>query len=290
MTSTLSTRAAVQRRTIATLLSTQVLGGLGVGAAISVNAMLAKDVSGVESLAGLAQTAAVLGTALVTLLIARVMDDHGRRIGLTLGYALGFIGTALSIVAGVTRVFPLLLVGAVFLGVTTAANNQSRYAATDLSLPAHRGGPLARGVGHDGGLGPGPQPVRAGQGRRRGRRAAPTDGAYLFSGVGMLAAMAVMFFRLRPDPLVLARAEHLKELRRDGAHGPGLRTSSAAGEPTAASRGDRHEPEPRGHGLGHGDDLDPHGSRPRLVGDHRPGHQHPHPRDVRLLARRRHGR
>ncbi|MBP8812140.1 MAG: hypothetical protein KBI14_36400, partial [Kofleriaceae bacterium] len=85
MTSTLSTRAAVQRRTIATLLSTQVLGGLGVGAAISVNAMLAKDVSGVESLAGLAQTAAVLGTALVTLLIARVMDDHGRRIGLTLG-------------------------------------------------------------------------------------------------------------------------------------------------------------------------------------------------------------
>ena len=90
----------VQRRTLATLVSTQVLGGLGVGAAISVNAMLAKDVSGVESLAGLAQTAAVLGTALVTLLLARIMDDRGRRIGLSLGYALGVLGTALSILAG----------------------------------------------------------------------------------------------------------------------------------------------------------------------------------------------
>ena len=213
MTSTLPTLAAVQRRTIATLLSTQVLGGLGVGAAISVNAMLAKDVSGVESLAGLAQTAAVLGTALVTLLIARVMDDHGRRIGLTLGYALGFIGTALSIVAGVTRVFALLLIGAVFLGATTAANNQSRYAATDLSLPAHRGRDLslvvwATTVGSV--LGPnlsGPGKVVA-----SAVGLPPLTGAYLFSGVGMLAAMAVMFFRLRPDPLVLARAEHLKEL------------------------------------------------------------------------------
>ncbi len=203
--------AQLQRRTLATLVSTQVLGGLGVGAAISVNAMLAKDVSGVESLAGLAQTAAVLGTALVTLLLARVMDDRGRRIGLSLGYGLGFLGTALSILAGVLRFFPLLLVGAVFLGATTAANNQSRYAATDLSPPAHRGRDLslvvwATTVGSV--LGPnlsGPGKVVAGV-----VGLPPLTGAYLFSGVGMLAALAVMLIRLRPDPLIVARAEHLK--------------------------------------------------------------------------------
>lgn len=212
MTSTSSFVAEVQRRTLATLVSTQVLGGLGVGAAISVNAMLAKDVSGVEALAGLAQTAAVLGTAGVTLLLARVMDDRGRRIGLSLGYALGTAGTALSILAGVLRAFPLLLVGAALLGATTAANNQSRYAATDLSLPAHRGRDLslvvwATTIGSV--LGPnlsGPGKVVA-----AAVGLPPLTGAYLFSGVGMLAALAVMLVRLRPDPLVVARAEHLKD-------------------------------------------------------------------------------
>lgn len=75
----------VQRRTISTLVATQMLGGLGVGAAISVNALLAKTVSGSEQLAGLAQTFAVLGAAVITLLLARIMDRDGRRPGLSLG-------------------------------------------------------------------------------------------------------------------------------------------------------------------------------------------------------------
>ncbi len=212
MTSTSVGLAHVQRRTLATLVSTQVLGGLGVGAAVSVNAMLAKDVSGVEALAGFAQTSAVLGTAGVTLLLARVMDDRGRRIGLSLGYALGVLGTGLSILAGVLRAFPLLLVGAALLGATTAANNQSRYAATDLSAPAHRGRDLsvvvwATTVGSV--LGPnlsGPGKALAGA-----LGLPPLTGAYLFSGVGMLAALVVMIVRLRPDPLLVARAEHLKD-------------------------------------------------------------------------------
>lgn len=102
--------------------------------------------------------------------------------------------------------------------------------------------------------------------------------------------VAVMFFRLRPDPLMCWPGPNTSRNSLPGRRQPGPPDVSA-GEPTAASRGDQHEPEPRGHRLGHGDDSDPHGSRPRLVGDHRPGHQHPHPRDVRLLARPdRHGR
>ncbi len=200
---------AVQRHTLSTLVVTQVLGGLGVGSAISVNAMLAKDVSNNESMAGLAQTFAVLGTAMVTLLIAQVMDARGRRLGLSLGYVLGAAGTAISIAAGVLRTFPLLLLGALLLGSTSAANNQSRYAATDLSAPQHRGRDLsivvwATTVGSV--LGPnlsGPgKAVAAAVGLP------PLTGAYLFSGVGMLAALVVMIVRLRPDPLLVARAAH----------------------------------------------------------------------------------
>lgn len=227
VTSTATVLADLQRRTLATLVSTQVLGGLGVGAAISVNAMLAKDVSGVESLAGLAQTAAVLGTALVTLLLARVMDDRGRRIGLSLGYALGVVGTAVSILAGVTRVFPLLLVGAAFLGATTAANNQSRYAATDLSLPAHRGRDLSLVVwATTVGSVLGPNLSGPGKAVAAVVGLPPLTGAYLFSGVGMLAAMAVMIVRLRPDPLIVARAEHRKDLPAGAA--PAVRASGWA--------------------------------------------------------------
>ncbi|HEX3005824.1 MAG TPA: MFS transporter [Angustibacter sp.] len=196
-----------QRRTLGTLVSTQALGGVGVSAAVSVNALLAKDVSGSESLAGLAQTSAVVGAAVVAAILARVMSRHGRRPGLTLGYLLGTAGAVLDIVAGTIRFFPLLLVGSALLGSATAANNQSRYAATDLSHPDHRGRHLslvvwATTIGSVFG------PNLAGPGGAvAGWIGVPAmTGPFIFSAVGMLLAAAVMTLRLRPDPLLLARS------------------------------------------------------------------------------------
>ena len=63
---------AVQRRTLGTLAVTQVFGGVGVSAAIAVNALLAKQVSGSEQLAGLAQTFQVLGAAVATAVVAQL--------------------------------------------------------------------------------------------------------------------------------------------------------------------------------------------------------------------------
>jgi MFS family permease len=202
----------VQRRTISTLVATQMLGGLGVGAAISVNALLAKTVSGSEQLAGLAQTFAVLGAAVITLLLARIMDRDGRRPGLSLGYAIGVGGAAISIVAGVLGAFPLLLVGATMLGGTTAANNQSRYAATDLSHPAHRGRDLSLVVwATTVGSVIGPNLTGPGKAVAAVVGIPALTGAYVIAGIGMLAAMAVMVTRLRPDPLLLARARHTEQ-------------------------------------------------------------------------------
>ena len=44
----------------------------------------------------------------------------------------------LAVLAGVVGSMPLLLLGAVLLGSTTAANNGARYAATDLAPEHHR--------------------------------------------------------------------------------------------------------------------------------------------------------
>ena len=216
----------VQRRTISTLVATQMLGGLGVGAAISVNALLAKAVSGPEQLAGLAQTCAVLGAAVITLLLARIMDREGRRPGLSLGYAIGVGGAAISIIAGVLGAFPLLLLGATMLGGTTAANNQSRYAATDLSHPAHRGRDLSLVVwATTVGSVIGPNLTGPGKAVAAVVGIPALTGAYVIAGVGMLAAMAVMVTRLRPDPLLLARARHTEQSPIDAGSPPSARVS-----------------------------------------------------------------
>ncbi|MGN6612062.1 MAG: MFS transporter [Angustibacter sp.] len=201
-----------QRRTLGTLVSTQALGGVGVSAAVSVNALLAKDVSGSESLAGLAQTSAVVGAAVVAAVLARVMSRHGRRPGLTLGYLLGTAGAVLDIVAGTIRFFPLLLVGSALLGSATAANNQSRYAATDLSHPDHRGRHLSLVVWATTiGSVFGPNLAGPGGAVARWVGVPAMTGPFIFSAVGMLLAAAVMTLRLRPDPLLLARSHREAE-------------------------------------------------------------------------------
>ncbi len=200
---------AVQRRTLGTLVVTQALGGVGLSAAIAMAALLAKDVSGSESLAGLAQTGQVLGAAVSAAFLAGYMSRHGRRPGLSIGYGIGALGAVTCVVAGALRSFPLLLVGAVLLGATTAANNQARYAATDLSAPGRRGRDLSLVVWATT-LGAVLGPNLAGPG---GRVAAalhlpPMTGPFLLATLGIALAGAVMAFRLRPDPLLTARAVH----------------------------------------------------------------------------------
>jgi MFS family permease len=109
-------------------------------------------------------------------------------------------------VAGVARSFPLLLVATTLLGATTAANNQARYAATDLAPRERRARALgvvvwATTIGAVAG------PNLTGPAGRTARvLGLPTlTGPFLFGVVGMLAAAAVVFVALRPDPLLVAR-------------------------------------------------------------------------------------
>ena len=198
--------AEVQRRTVRTLVVSQALGGLGMSIGIAVAALLAEDLSGSEKLAGLAQTMQVLGTAVASFLLAHVMGRRGRRIGLSLGYVLGAAGAALCVVAGLVRSFPLMLVGTTLLGSATAANNQSRYAATDLARPEKRARALsvvvwATTIGAV--AGPNLTGIAGEAGQAVGVPA--LAGPFLFGTLGMLVAALVVSVSLRPDPLLVAR-------------------------------------------------------------------------------------
>ncbi len=215
-----SERLRAQGHTVTTLVGSQVLGGVGLSAGIAVGALLAEEVSGSARWAGLGGTFQVLGAALIAVPMVRLMAARGRRPGLVLGYVLALAGALGLVVSGIIGSFALLLVASLLFGGATASNNQARYAATDLALPAHRGRDLSivvwsTTIGSV--VGPnliGPSaPVATALGLPR------LTGPYVFSLVGFVLAIGVVAVRLRPDPLLEARRLAALELiTEDRAH------------------------------------------------------------------------
>lgn len=199
--------AVLQRRTLATLVVSQAVGAVGITIGVATASLLARDISGSETQAGLAQTFQVLGTALAAYLLALLMARRGRRVGLVTGYLLGATGALLLVASGVVDSMAVLLVGAVLLGATTAANNSSRYAATDLAPEETRGRALsvvvwATTVGAV--LGPNLTGVGASTARRLG--IPELTGGFAIGAVVLVITAAWVHVRLRPDPLLVAQA------------------------------------------------------------------------------------
>lgn len=198
---------ALQARTVRTLMGSQVLGGVGVAAGIAVGALLAVEVSGKESLSGLASTTQVLGAALLTAPIAALMAARGRRAGLVAAYLIGTVGAVLAVLSTIVGSFPLLLLGTCLFGAATTANSQARFAAADLAVPARRGRQLslvlwATTIGSV----LGPNLTGPGRWVATSLGIPELTGALVFSAVGFLLAAAVLTTYLRPDPLLTARA------------------------------------------------------------------------------------
>lgn len=200
-------RAAVQRRTVRVLVLTQAVGAVGITIGIATASLLARDISGSESQAGLAQTAQVLGAAVAAYLLARLMARRGRRVGLGTGYLLGAGGAVLAVVAGAVGSMALLLLGALLLGATTAANSGARYAATDLAEAHHRGRALSVVVWATTiGAVAGPNLAGPAAALARALDLPELTGPFLLGAVAMLAAAVLVGTLLRPDPLLTARA------------------------------------------------------------------------------------
>jgi len=197
--------ADVQRRTRRLLVSTQVLGGLGVGAGVTVTTLLAFELSGSAALAGLAASASAFGAGASAAAIG-ASSRFGRRPGLVTGYLVGLSGAGLAVVAAVLASFPLMVAATFLVGSSSETNLQARYAATDLAIPERMGADLsvvvwATTVGAV--LGPnltGPGVFAAGL-----LGVPELAGPYLLSAVGFGSAAMLLAIGLRPDPLLLAR-------------------------------------------------------------------------------------
>ncbi|MBP2586220.1 MFS family permease [Streptomyces sp. PvR006] len=131
-----------QRRALTVLGISQVLGGAGMAAGITVGALLAQDLLGSTGLAGLPAALYTAGAAFGAAGLGRVSRRFGRGPGLVLGNGIAALGSA-GVVAGAAARWPVLLLAALFVyGAGTVTGLLARYAGADLA-PAERRGRAA---------------------------------------------------------------------------------------------------------------------------------------------------
>lgn len=226
-------RARVQRRTLAVVVVSQVLGGAGLAAGISVGALLAEDLLGTDSVAGLPTALFTLGSALTAFLVGRLTQRWGRRSGLGIGFAAGGLGALGVIAAAVIGNAPLLFASFFVYGAGTATNLLARYAGGDLAPASRRATAISVAlVSTTLGAVAGPNLIDP-LGRFAEALGIPAlAGPFLLAGAAYVLAGATLVVFLRPDPFLLAReldAAEAEERRR--ATGPGSIRTDAGDDP-----------------------------------------------------------
>lgn len=206
-------RARVQRRTLAVVVISQVLGGAGLAAGITVGALLAQEMLGTDGVSGLPTALFTLGSALAAYLVGRTTQRFGRRPGLAFGFGAGALGAA-GVVLSAVLWNPVLLFVSLFLyGGGSATNLQARYAGTDLATADQRGRAVSIAlVSTTLGAVAGPNLVEPLGGLAASWGLPVLSGPFLLAAVAYAAAGLVLWVLLRPDPYRLAH-----ELRRNAA-------------------------------------------------------------------------
>ncbi|QYF90340.1 MFS transporter [Arthrobacter sp. PAMC25284] len=196
-----------QRTILSVLVGGQILGGIGMGATLSLGSLLAAQLSGSAAWSGMAATMSTLGAALAAIPLARLAVARGRRISLSTGALIAGAGAATAITSAAVASFPLLLVGLMLLGAGTAVNLQARFAATDLAPTGTRARDLSIVVWSTTvGAVLGPNLFGPGETVGAALGLPPLTGAFVFAAAAQAAAAVVYLAGLRTDPLLTAMA------------------------------------------------------------------------------------
>ena len=194
-----------QAKIVKVLGTAQVLSGIGTTGTVAAGSLLVSSISHSTSLAGLAQTTAVLGAAAMALPLARLTQLGGRRLALSSGYFVGVLGALLAIVGGSHRTLYVVLIGTFMVGAASASGYQARFAAIDLATDASRSKNLSFVVwGSTIGAVTGPNLMQP-SGRLAQYLGLPRlAGPYLIAAVTLLLAALVTRLLLVPDPYLTA--------------------------------------------------------------------------------------
>lgn len=196
----------VQAKTVKVLASAQVLSGVGTAGTFAAGALLVSSITGSETLAGLAQTSAVLGAAVLAIPLSSLTARGGRRLALSIGLLAGTMGALFAILGGIEENIFLMLTGTFLVGSASAAGYQARFAAIDLADDSSRAKQLSLVVwGATIGAVAGPNLMEPAGALAESIGWPRLVGPYMIAATTLLAASIVIQVFLRPDPYLLAR-------------------------------------------------------------------------------------
>ncbi|MFL0435383.1 MFS transporter [Bacillus pumilus] len=202
----------------------QIFGGAGIAAGITVGALLAQQMLGTEAYAGVPIALFTLGSAGSAFIVGKLSQRYGRRIGLSAGFVAGGLGAIGVVIAAMMNSVILLFASLFIYGAGTATNLQARYAGTDLANSKQRATAISMTmVMTTFGAVAGPNLVEM-MGELAVSIGVPAlAGPFILSAAAFIVAGLVLFILLRPDPLVIAqkiaiyKAEHGHGNQRDSA-------------------------------------------------------------------------
>ncbi|MDM5188859.1 MFS transporter [Bacillus sp. DX4.1] len=202
---TVEERKMLYKRTLVIVSISQMFGGAGLAAGITVGALLAQQMLGTDAFAGLPTAIFTMGSAGAALIVGRLSQSYGRRIGLATGFMVGGLGSIGVVIAALTNSIILLLASLLIYGAGTATNLQARYAGTDLANKKQRATAISiTMVMTTFGAVAGPNLVGTMGSFALSIGIPKLAGPFILSGAAFFLAGLVLFVMLRPDPLIIA--------------------------------------------------------------------------------------
>lgn len=194
------------KRTLFVVSISQIFGGAGLAAGVTVGALLAQQMLGTDAYAGLPSALLTFGSAGAALFVGRLSQAFGRRTGLTAGFMIGGLGALGVIMAAIINSVLLLFTSLLVYGAGSATNLQARYAGTDLANSKQRATAISMTmVFTTFGAVAGPNLVNV-MGNFAISIGVPSlAGPFILAAAAYILAGVVLFIMLRPDPLVIAR-------------------------------------------------------------------------------------
>ncbi|MBP2078813.1 MFS transporter [Oceanobacillus polygoni] len=193
------------KRTLLIVVISQMFGGAGLAAGITVGALIAEQMLGTNAFAGLPAALLTLGSAGAALTVGRLSNRFGRRIGLAAGFITGGLGAVGVIFAAVLNSVFLLFISLFVYGAGTATNLQARYAGTDLATDKQRATAVSIAmVSTTFGAVAGPNLVEIMGNVARSIGVPELAGPFILSAAAFIVAGIILFALLRPDPFIIA--------------------------------------------------------------------------------------
>ncbi|PDY21301.1 MULTISPECIES: MFS transporter [Bacillus cereus group] len=193
------------KRTLIIVSISQMFGGAGLAAGITVGALLAQQMLGTDAFAGLPTAMFTLGSAVAAFIVGKLSQRYGRRIGLATGFIVGGFGAIGVVMAALMNSIILLLISLLIYGAGTATNLQARYAGTDLADKKQRATAVSiTMVMTTFGAVAGPNLVGVMGSFAHSIGVPKLAGPFILSAAAFILAGLVLFVMLRPDPLIIA--------------------------------------------------------------------------------------